>query len=283
MNNVHAPIDFFRNTLCQISFVLLFVVTVISHTSGVHAQGFAAIVSPPRFELVAKPGEKIRQVVEITNAGAQSAKFHFKTADWTLDKTGGVGFDDSLQVGSCRPWVAIEKRDITVSGGGKYRYRFEIAPPADAVAGECRFALLIEGDEQTVNATNGPAVPLAGRIAVIVYVTIGSAVPKLEVVSSQVAMLNGEATPVLQVKNTGNAHGRLDGFLSGTDAKGQKLEFSISTLPILPGETRAISLAVNRTDNGERDAPIKIAYPVTIRGNLEWGDKTTPFEQRFSP
>ena len=260
--------------------VVLCAASTLLCVTGVAAQGFAAIVSPPRFELTAKPGEKVRQVVEIGNAGTQAAKYHFKTADWTLDKTGGVSFDESLQPGSCRPWVAIEKREVTVAGGGKYRYRFEVAPPADAPTGECRFALLIEGDEQAVKAANGPPVPVAGRIGVIVYLSIGGAVPKLELVGSQVATVNGEATPVLQIKNTGNAHGRLDGFLSGTDAGGKKLEFSLSTLPILPGETRGISLIVNR---GEQEAPTKIKYPITVRGNLEWADKSVPFEQRFAP
>ena len=110
--------------------------------------------------------------------------------------------------------------------------------------------------------------------------TVGNAAPTLEVVASRVALVDGEATPVLQVKNSGNAHGRLDGFLSATDASGKKLEFTISTLPILPGETRLISLTVTR---GERDAPVKIAYPITIRGNLEWSAKSIPFEQRFAP
>lgn len=260
--------------------VLLCAASTLLCVTGVAAQGFAAIVSPPRFELTAKPGEKVRQVIEIGNAGTQAAKYHFKTADWTLDKSGGVSFDESLQPGSCRPWVAIEKREVTVAGGGKYRYRFEVAPPADAPAGECRFALLIEGDEQTVKAANGPPVPVAGRIGVIVYLSIGGAAPKLELVGSQVATINGEATPVLQIKNSGNAHGRLDGFLSGTDAGGKKLEFSLSTLPVLPGETRTISLIINR---GEQEALTKIKFPITVRGNLEWADKSVPFEQRFTP
>ena len=280
MNNIYAHIEFCRVMLCRHFPVVALVAMAISGTSSIHAQGFAAIVSPPRFELSAKAGDKLRQIVEITNASAQSAKFYLKTGDWTLDKTGGVVFDENLQAGSCRPWVAIEKREIIVSGGGKYRFRFEIAAPADAPSGECRFALLIEGDEQAVKSANGPTVPVAGRVAVIVYVMVGGATPKLDVVASQVVMVGGEALPVLQVKNSGNAHGRLDGFLSGTDASGKKLEFSVSTLPILPGETRAISLSVNR---GERDPAVKIAYPVTIRGNLEWGEKSTPFEQRFAP
>ena len=243
------------------------------------AQGFAALVSPPRFEVTAKPGERIREVVEITNASAQAAKYRLRTADWTLEENAAVKFDDALQPGSCRPWVAIEGRQITVSPGGKYRYRFEVAPPADAPAGECRFALLIEGDEQNVTTAGGPSFPIQGRLGVIVYVTIGDAAPKLEVVEARVTAVNGEPTPVLMVKNTGNAHGRLMGFLSGTDAEGKKLEFNTATLPILPGETRAISLALYRE---REDQAVKIAYPITIRGKLEWGGKTTPFEQSFS-
>lgn len=280
MKNVCAYIGSSRLATRRVFFATACTLTAMAVAANTYAQGFAAIVSPPRFELFAKPGDKIRQIVEITNADSQSAKFYLKTADWALDKTGGVSFNEVLQAGSCRPWVSIEKREITVSGGGKYRYRLEIAPPVDAPSGECRFALLIEGDEQAVKTPNGPPVPLAGRIAVIVYVTVGSAVPKLEIAASEVALVNGEATPMLQVRNSGDAHGRLDGFLSGTDASGKKLEFSVSTLPILPGETRAISLTVTR---GELDPPVKIVYPITIRGNLEWADKSVAFEQRFAP
>jgi hypothetical protein len=243
------------------------------------AQSFAALVSPPRFELFGKPGDRLRQVIEITNASNQPAKYYLKTADWTIDKSASVTFADALSAGSCRPWVAIESREITVAAGAKYRYRFEIALPADAPTGECRFALMLEGDEQTVRNPNGPPVPVAGRIGVIVYLTISGAEPILEIVSTEVATINGEPTPVLQVKNTGNAHGRLNGFLSSTDANGKKLEFTPSNLPILPGETRAIALTVNRDGN----EVFKIGYPLTIRGKLEAGDKSMAFEQRFSP
>ena len=243
------------------------------------AQGFAALVSPPRFELTVKPGERLREVMEITNAGAQSARYRLKTADWTLDGNAAVQFDDALKPGSCRPWVAVETRQITVNAGGKYRYRFEVAPPADAAAGECRFAILIEGDEQNVQTPGGPAFPISGRLGVIVYVTLGGAEPKLEVTGGRVAKVNDEDMPVVLVKNAGNAHGRLAGFLSGTDAAGKKLEFTPATLPILPGETRAISLVLYK----ERDEPVTVSYPITIRGKLEWGDnKSTPFEQSFA-
>jgi hypothetical protein len=241
------------------------------------AQGFAALVTPPRFELTAKPGEKLRQVVEITNASAQPAKFRVKTADWKLEPNASVSFDEAVKPGSCRPWVAVEARQISVSAGGKYRYRFEISAPEDAQPGECRFAILIEGDEQTVQTPGGPTFPISGRLGVIVYVTIGGASPVLEVVGTSVGS-GDEPLPVLMVKNTGTAHGRLAGFLSGTDAAGKKVEFTPATLPILPGETRPISLTPYR----EADEAVKVTYPITIRGKLEWGDKTVPFEQSFA-
>lgn len=262
-----------RNALRALSCAALLVV----HGAAC-AQGFAALVSPPRFELAAKPGEKIRDVMEITNASPAPAKYRVRTADWTLSPDASVTFDDALKPGSCRPWVAVESRQISVGAGGKYRYRFEVAPPADAAPGECRFAILIEGDEQQVQTPGGPAFPIAGRLGVIVYVAVGGAAPNLEVVDGKVASVNAEDLPVLTVRNTGNAHGRLGGFLSGTDANGNKVEFTAASLPILPGETRPIPLVVYR----DKDEPVKIAYPITIHGKLEWGGKSSAFERRFA-
>ena len=243
------------------------------------ADDFAAIASPPRFELAAKPGTVLREVLEIGNAASGAAKYALKTADWAFDASGGVVFTETLQPGSCRPWVAIERREILVPVRNPYRFRFEVAPPADTPRGECRFALLISGDEQVVKTPNA-SFPVSGQLAVIVYVTIGDAQPLLEVVGSAVEKIDGEPTPVIRINNRGDAHGRLAGFLSGADASGKKFEFTPSTLPILPGETRAISLIVNH--EGDRPIP-RLAYPITIRGKLEWGDQITPFEQRFAP
>jgi len=247
-------------------------------SSGAGAQGFAAVVSPPRFELAAKPGEHLRDVVEITNAGTQPATFRIRTADWTLAADAGVNFSEALAPASCRPWVAIERREIVIPGGGRYRYRFEVQPPADAPPGECRFALLIEGDEQAVRTASGLNVPVSGRIGVIAYVTVGQAAPDLQIVGTTLGDTEGRRMPVLNVRNTGNAHGRLAGFVSGVDAKGQALDFSPSTLPILPGETRPIALVAGTTP----DNISQVAYPIRIRGTLEWGaGRSTELDQQF--
>jgi hypothetical protein len=249
--------------------------------SGAHAptaaQGFAALVSPPRFELSARPGTTQRALMEITNGGSQAARYRFRTADWSLGPEGQVTILEDLQPGSCRPWVAIERAMADVPSGGRLRYRFEVTPPADAPAGECRFAVLVEGDEPAVASGENFKLPVRGRIGVIVYVTVGDASPKLEVEKSGFATFNGKRTPTVFVRNAGTAHGRLSGFLTGTDAKGQRFDITPSGLPILPGETRAIAL----TAANDRNEPIELPLPITIRGNLEWSGGRLPFEHRF--
>jgi hypothetical protein len=64
--------------------------------------------------------------------------------------------------------------------------------------------------------------PVTGRIGVIVYVTVGDGAPDLEVLGPKVATLNGQQLPALRVHNGGSAHGRMSGYLTGTDAKGSR-------------------------------------------------------------
>jgi len=108
-------------------------------------------------------------------------------------------------------------------------------------------------------------------------VAIGDAAPKLEIVGTEVVAVNGMSMPALRVRNTGNAHGRISGFLAGKDASGRELEFTPSTFPVLPGETRLLTLAAQEG----RDRLVEPVLPVTVKGTLEWADVQQPFEHRF--
>ena len=103
-------------------------------------------------------------------------------------------FHDELRAGSCRPWVAIERSELTIPGGARARFRFEIAVPADAKASECRFALMIEGDEPAVAGGDIFRIPVRGRIGVIVYAAVGDAAPALEIVKVGVEKLCSRQT-----------------------------------------------------------------------------------------
>jgi hypothetical protein len=238
------------------------------------AQDFALSVSPPRFELVAQPGQTVRAVAELSNASSTGTQLSFATAEWELTPDGGVVLTEALKPGSCR----------------QLRYRFEVTPPTDAKPTECRFAIVVSGADATVSPTDNVRFPLSGQIALIVYVSVGDVKPRLRITKADVIDINGSLMPVLLVENTGTAHGRLAAFLNGTDAKGVKREFTPSTLPVLPGETRRIVLNVDQSEDAvevgasaPKSAPQPIAYPLKISGTINDTVSSFKFEGEFEP
>jgi hypothetical protein len=116
---------------------------------------------------------------------------------------------------------------------------------------------------------------------VIVYVSVGDVAPALSIQSARVAERAGVTSALIDVRNTGTAHARLDGFLSGTDAQGQLIDVTPASTPILPGETRTIALKL--TKRGDPNTVVQAVFPITVKGKLEWGKgKSTELDQRFS-
>jgi len=209
---------------------------------------FSAMVSPPRFELQGKSGEVIREIVDIENAGDIPAVFSIRTADWDLSAAGGLTiYPPELQPGSCRPWARLERRSIRLQPQSGKRFRFELHVPEDAPAGECRVAILIEpGDDENVMArARNIRFPVEGELQDV----------------------NGRLTPVAVLENTGNAHGRPDGFLQGKDASGQKIDFIVAQTPILPGQTRPVTLWQATAEGMEA---VTLTPPVKVKGLIEW-------------
>jgi len=246
-----------------------------------HAE-FAVALSPPRFELETDAGSLVRRMLEISNAGSEPVRLSIRTADWVFAPNGAVDFFDELQPGSCRPWVAIERREITVRPGRPFRLRFEVTPPAGTAPVECRFALLVEGKDGSLGKAGDISIPYTGRLAAIVYVGVGGVKPELSIAGTELRQLNGEPTPVLLIRNSGGAHGRPRGLLSGTDASGVSIELAPSGEPVMPGETRAISLVSTKTS----DPAIRVVPrpPITAKGSIDWlSGQSIEVDARFPP
>lgn len=240
------------------------------------AQEFSVLVSPPRYEASVSAGTTYRNVLEVNNVSGSNIRLGVRTADWKLKADGSVEFLYPLQPGSCRPWVGLEAAEMQLPARGKRRYRFEVAVPPDAPVGECRFALMLEGDPQAVR---GSAVPIAGRIGVIVYIAVGGASPRLTVVDHGTADVDGQRLPALRVRNDGNAHGRMEGLVYGVDARGVRYAFVPNGPPILPGDTRTVVLTP-QGDTPDAPAPT-LAYPVRIQGRIETAGGTVDVDHVF--
>ncbi|MGH8500747.1 MAG: hypothetical protein ACRERV_18335, partial [Methylococcales bacterium] len=149
--------------------------------------------------------------------------------------------------------------------------------PAATPVGECTFAIMIEGEPQVLGQV---AMPVSGRIGVIVYLAIGDAAPVLELKKSSIIVLQGQELPVLQFQNKGNMHGRLEGYLNGIDAGGKRVVLIPDNSPILIGATRDIPLYPQ--PEGKSETVPKISYPLRLKGRLDSAEQRIDIEMTLS-
>ena len=81
----------------------------------------------------------------------------------------------------------------------------------------------------------------------------------------------------LRVHNSRDAHARISGFRTGTDAKGKKYDFTPSDLPILPHEERVVFLTPSTPDEEHPS----LTFPVSVKGTLEWADQSAELNETF--
>jgi len=234
---------------------------------------FDAAVSPPRYELRGKPGETLRQVLHISNGSALPARYAVKTADWQLGAYGAVGYlEGPPQAGSCRPWVRLERREISVEPRGTRAFRFEVHIPKDAKAGECLFAFLVSSQAgMTVKPdAKNLSVPIVGRVGVVAYLAIGDAKPDLRLAEAGFKKIEGKTVPTVTFYNQGTAHGRVFGVLEGKDAAGRQVELIVEDGAVLPKARRSLRLMPVDYSSGEGRAPkFELTPPMHVRGKLE--------------
>lgn len=248
------------------------------------AAPFEMSVSPSRYELSAAAGTRVGQVLELRNMGAAPVQLTVRTLDWTYSTEGEIGYHDELLPGSCRPWVTLERRTLTLGAQEKRGFRFQVEVPPGTPRGECRFMVAVEGVEPAYQAVVRQGgmnlnLPVSGRMAVAVYVAVGGAVPRLTLESAGMRQHQGRNQPVVVVRNEGDAHGRLTGLLSARGAEGRTQEWMPENTPVMPGQTRQLVLAPRAQDGAAPDKPLK--PPISAKGLLDWDDGSFRVEAEF--
>ncbi len=262
--------------LPKLQLALLAFCAALSGTAQAAGKGFSGGVTPSRFELASNSGGLVRRSLKIYNLSARPQQYQVKTVDWQYSEAGQISFQDSLAADSCREWVRLERHSISVVPDPQQprNYRFEIQVPPDAPDQECRLAIMIENLDSNVDARfadGAISMPIAGRIAVVVYLQVGEVASELqigEVVVQESAHAN---LPAVQVRNQGSAHGRLDADLVAHSSTGDAVRLSIATSPILPGQTRYMALTP--------EAGKQLRYPLTIKGRIYSDGKSVAIEQ----
>ena len=273
-------LNYIRRDLCKTSFFafILFFLLILAMPSKTESATFAVRISPPNFELKGKPGDVLREIITIENADTAPGIYQVRTADWELNKQGGVIIhppDKPPAASSCRPWTRIERRTFKLLPKRVKRYRFEVHIPGDAQDGESRFAVVISPAPETIDAMKFGSfnVPVAGAIAVVVYVIVGNAKPELEFKSVVKKKSDGKTSLIVNLHNWGNAHARPSGSVIAKGADGRKAELLLSPFPIMPKKTRGIRLFADKEISGIENIE-ELIFPLYLKGLIEWDGGT---------
>lgn len=224
-------------------------------------------MSPARLELKAEPGKVSRGALTIRHMGREPANYLLRSSEWDYTAAGESVFSDTLKPQSCRPWLRLERRKISLRPDSERKFRYEFRVPAGTPAQECRLAIMVEGEGPgaVAEAGGGVSLPVKGRLAVIIYVAVGNAKPELKY--SGLSKGSQSTGHTLEIANFGNATGRVGGVLRGIDSENNDFDVSASNQPILPGQQRPLGLAFSLPGTKKVVTPV---YPVRLSGELFW-------------
>ena len=251
----------------QLRVALLAVVLAVAPVAA-HAQ-VSVEVSPLRVDLNAGTGgTPYTQAVTLTNRDKVAVRIRARVDDWYLSKDGTPQFvpaEGTLPY-SAAAWTRVNPSEQVAQAGETVTVRFTTTTPPGTTPGGYRTALMFDFEPASGDAAGrGRNVTFKGRIATVVYVTVGSPKPAVEVVDVQQADPAAGRPPsvVATLKNTGRIHVRIKGHMLIYNQAGAEVRrIALPDVPLLPESER--NLIVPLADSGQEPlAPGE--YRVTFR------------------
>ena len=181
---------------------------------------------PARFELEAIPGQILNETTNIFVQNNRRLSIEPELLDWGLNQQGSVFFVDANTLsGSASSWVSFDLNMFELARDQQRSIPFTISVPDNTPSGVYRTALTfaiepLEEDGMPLQDQQ-VRVNIRRRVAVIVYVTVGSVTTDSRV--SDAFLENGGTRPesVFVVNNVGTSLLRLNGHIEyiGTDGR----------------------------------------------------------------
>ena len=205
-------------------------------------------VTPLRVELTLKAGGSHTQAVTLKNDGPKAVRLRARVDDWyqTRDGTPQFKFATSGEPYSAAAWVRLNPPEQVLEPGATGIVRFTTTVPAGVKDGGYRCAVMFEFENPNADpVAKNREVMFRGRVATILYATVGSPLPAVELTD-----LEGRVQPdrppavVATLKNTGPVHVRTRGSAVVYDAAGTVVrQLVIPNTPVLPESGRELAIA----------------------------------------
>jgi P pilus assembly chaperone PapD len=210
------------------------------------AQAVSISVAPVRIEHNVPAGENVTEAISIANDDTLPVHIRVKIEDWTLTQDGAVSFaPGGTHPLSAASWIKVNPREFDLGSGQSQDVRYSLTVPKDAAPGGYRAAIVFATVPRPKPGEREKRVMLEGRIATILYETLGRPVPSGEItnVSFKVSP-EGEPEFLIAFQNTGKVHVRLHGGIQVRDKEGKEFgKAPLPDVPVLPQSARDIKVA----------------------------------------
>ena len=228
---------------------------------------FSVEVTPLRVELKLVPGAAHTQAVMLKNESKKGLRIRARVDDWFLSKDGTPQFKtvDPADPYSAASWVRLNPPEQLVGPGATAVVRFTTNVPKETTEGGYRCAVMFEFDPLDADpGAKGRDVMFRGRVATLLYATVGTPIAAVELTDLQVRTLASRpADVVATLKNTSRTHVRTKGTLVISDGDGRIVrQVQVPNVPVLPASERDVSIPTAQ----ESEAPLPPGkYRVEVR------------------
>jgi hypothetical protein len=212
---------------------------LLSFSSLAHAISIS--VAPIRVEHAVAAGGNLTEAIAISNDDTSTTHIRMKIEDWSLTRDGAIDF---VAAGS-RPfsaalWIKVNPREFDLPPGQSLNVRYSLTVPKDAAPGGYRAAIVFATVPRPKPGEKQSRVMLEGRIATILYETVGAPVPSGEITNLTFGMHpDGKPEFLISFQNTGKVHFRTRGEIFIRDKERKEVaRVPLPDVPVLPQSSR---------------------------------------------
>ncbi len=214
-------------------------------------------VTPLRVDVKTGAGGTYTGAVTLTNHDTAAVRIHARVDDWYLSKDGTPQFQpaDAPAPFSAASWIRVNPVETVAKPGAREVVRFTVTAPAGTAPGGYRAAVMFEFGPGGAEGVVSKGVMFRSRVATIVYVTVGTPRPVVDLVDVQPRIQPGLPPRIAAtLKNAGRVHVRTKGQMVIYDAAGTAVRrVALPDAPVLPESERDLIVALS--EEGQSPLP----------------------------
>jgi hypothetical protein len=224
----------------------LIIALMLFAAASVASADMSMDVTPLRIRVLVDPGEEYTNAVQVTNSGEEPLRLRAYLEDWYLDEVGTPVFRPAGSLNRTASfWVETAPSDLLLRPGETEYVRFTVRVPEGMEEGGFHTSLLLESLPVNRAEKGGRQVFVQGRVACMVYVTVGNPHRSAEITDLASEDREGKRWIRLRVANTGEDFIRLAGdlnILAGRTNLGEPIQ--VPDVPVLPGAARWVEIEI---------------------------------------